>query len=542
MGRRQGITLIGGVLLLLPAFLVNVAAQTPANPTVVKAPEPAPANATDAGKLKQALILYSAGKYRDTLAQLASIRSQGEIAATVAYWRGLCHFKLNEFTKATQFLEEARSQGANASDLDYSLGQAYYASQRLEPATLAFRRSKRRGYKPATSTYYLAFIAQTLERDHEANELYAELANASEDPDKVKQAALFQMAEIRYELAKKIKGRVKRERALEEIIIPAFEKARDEESDTPSYKEASARITEIEELLAKSRPPKFLTFRGTFQFGYDSNVISKADESVLAVSDQDSFVFKPTLRGNFNHQLSEKFSLLGGLRFAGKLHSRRSTPEVYKNDNFTLEPALTLERMHTLFNKKGTWYLTAEYNYQVQDYNRKHGFDYYSRSLNIELGERADFFETGQTDIKAKLKFYENYNPSSNSLQPGIDLNQKFNLGPSRISTTLAVDWLYARAAIDDTITYKFNNRYPWDIDKRWNLTPKLNFSVTDTKARRAQRGFEQKINPGLTLRRSLRNGATLRFIYDFTRNLSKDRRNQQYKRQEIAVSYEVRF
>jgi hypothetical protein len=158
------------------------------------------------------------------------------------------------------------------------------------------------------------------------------------------------------------------------------------------------------------------------------------------------------------------------------------------------------------------------------------------------MGQRASPFSFGQTQLKGNIKLFESYNPSTNSIQPGLELNQKISIAGRKLSTTLGVDWLKSRSRTNDTVTYKLNNRYPIELGNNYNLTPKLNFSALDSKLRYASRGLERKFNPGITLRKTLESGGIWRLSYDFTRNFSRDKRNQQYKRHELAISYELQF
>ena len=505
--------------------------------------------------LKRALDAFSKGKYSETLTILEQMHGDRETEALVHYWKGHCRFKLKDFALATSELRQAISLGMKADDLQFTLGQSLFAAQKLEEAKAAFERSAEQKYKVGPSLYYVGYILQTLERNRSAAETYAQVIKLRDDPDKVKQAALFQIAEMKYDAYERDrpdpedKGETAKRserpglRNLEQNILPMYIEARDMEAGTPTYSEAKAKVDEIKNFLAKKKPKSYITARATFEFGYDTNVITKADENtVTSISQQDSAVFKPTLRINYEKPIGKKWSMDLGLRAAAKLYTERGTASIHKNDNFTVEPAAAFERKNTLFAEPGTLFLTYEYNYQLQDYKFQHHFPYFSRSHNFESGQRMNPFKTGQSTLKANIKFFESQNPATNSIQPGVELNQKFKIGAHSLSSTLGLDWLIARTAINDTATIKFNNRYPIDWGKGWNFTPKLNFSLIDPHNARPTRGVEKKWNPGLSFRKQLESGAIWRLSYDYTRIISKDKVNQQYSRHEYALSYEVRF
>lgn len=523
------------------AFLLACACAAFAGNPVAEAAPPATGNTAI---MKRALLLYSQGKYSDTIQALNQIKHPTRDAkAAVHYWKGHCLFKLKEFTAAIHEFRAAEREGMKAADLNFTLGQSLYAAQRLEEAKSEFEKSAAKGFKKGPSLYYVGYIYQTLEKKRTAAETYAKVIRLPDDPDKVKQPAKFQIAEMKYAAFQEQDPKNQRFAHLEDHILRLYTEARDMDEESATYAESKARIEEIRAYLAKHKPKFPLVSRATFEFAYDSNVITKADGSLItSISRQDSFVFKPTLRLNYLTNLGNKWSIDFGLRSVAKLHSARSTPDIYKNDNFTFEPAATVEKTNVVFGKPGTYYFTYEYNYQLQDYLKRHEFPYYSRSHNFETGQRANMFATGQTTLKGNFKFYENYNPAQNSLQPGLDLNQKFKIGENSLSTTLAVDWLTARAKINDTVTYKWNNRYPIDWGKNWNFTPKFNLWFVDTKYARVTRGIEKKWNPGLSFRKQMEDGGIWRLSYDFTRNISLDKQNQQYRRHEVALSYEKKF
>ena len=510
-----------------------------------------PAAASTADFLKKALVSYTQGKYAETLDALAQIQGDRDTKATVDYWKGHCQFKLKEYDKAILSFRAAIAGGSKNNDQFFVLGQSYFASQKLEEAIPYFEKSAEVNFKRGASYYYVGYIYQILDRRRSATDMYAKVMALPKDADKVKQASLFQVAEMKYSTFQERVETLKQENklvglarlnALEKNILPYYELARDYETGTQSHDEAKAKILEIEKFLVKSKPKAFLTARATMEFSYDSNVITKADESVSSISQKDSFIVKPTIRLNNMTNLGGKWSLDSGLRTAMKLHSRRGIQDVFKNDNITIEPSFNLERQNMLFSEPGELFFLYEWNYQFQDYKKQHKISYYSRSHNFEIGQRASPFAIGQTSLKANFKFYENYDPGSNSLQPGAEINQKTKIAGRSLSTTIGVDWLFARKNTNDTITYKFNNRYPIELGNEYNLTPKFNFSVLDSQKSYATRGMERKFAPGIALRKTMEKGGIWRLSYDFTRNLSKDKANQQYRRHEVAISYEHRF
>jgi Flp pilus assembly protein TadD len=111
----------------------------------------------DKAALEKAFGLYQTGAYAQSAAALEKISpSDRETQATVAYFKGLNHAKLQEFSKAAKSFREAISLGEKAKEIHYELGQVLYADQMLDEASSEFRKSIVNEYKVAASAYYIA--------------------------------------------------------------------------------------------------------------------------------------------------------------------------------------------------------------------------------------------------------------------------------------------------------------------------------------------------------------------------------------------------
>jgi len=279
-------------------------------------------------------------------------------------------------------------------------------------------------------------------------------------------------------------------------------------------------------------------------FRYDSNIITRADEATVAVSDKDSFVWKTDLRATYRGDLGDKWRITAEMKGIITLHSERSNSDIFTNDNINIWPALRFNRPHRWWGDDFEHIINTEVNYTLQDYKKLHEFSYYSRFVNLEFGQRGTIWDTGKSTIRFDFKFYQSYDDTLDSVTYGLYFNQKFKLGEDKLSTTVETDFLQSRTASKDTVTYKLNNRYPIAISlfgADYKIIPKLNFWIIDTKRQRSSRGYERRINPSLTLRRRV--GAWIwKLGYEYTRVLSQDKANFQYKRNEVFLNAAYRF
>lgn len=512
------------------------------------APAFAALKAADLNHYEAAQKLYLEGNYPAALAAAEKMGSgDRETRAARAFFLAGTYAKMQAFDKALPYFKEAKDSGAVAPNFAYDYGQAFFAAHQLAEAEAQFIESIKSKFKVAASAYYVGYIRQLQENYPGAKDFYQRIQRLGTDPDQVKQPALLQMAEIEYERAQTVAPKEKRHDVLRMEVLPLFELVRSHAPGTPSYTQANARINEIERETAPVAermangiplPIKPYSLRLSQDFAYDSNVITEADDAIVQVSNKDSVVSRTALLTKYQWNYARRFSFIPELYAAGIFHSRRSEPRVHQNDNVTLAPALRTKYEHMSLGAPATAIFDIEFNYMLRDYRQAHQLPFYSRFWNLSLGERVKWFKTGTTTLKFSFKFYENYDPSRNSLSPAVTLQQNVRIfGAYDLQNSLTADYLRARDDINDESNYRLRHvvTFPklfWKMD----FTPSLAFNLKDTMKQKGTRGNEFLVNPSALLSREFAKNWEGNFEYAFSRNFSKSKDQYQYSKHEVRT------
>jgi tetratricopeptide (TPR) repeat protein len=498
--------------------------------------------------LSEALNLFNKGAYSQSIDKAKQVKGKdSETQEKLDLFIATTYAKMQAFDKALPFYKKAENLNSKAPNLNYDMGQAYFATQNLKEAEEQFKKSIAKKFKVAASAYYVGYIRQLKEDREGAKDFYLRIQKLADDPDKVKQPALFQLAEIELEHFNKEENKTRRLKLIDRQVLPLFKNAKNFESDTPTYEAAVAKIAELERELevithrmvnGNPIPKKPYTLKLSQDFTFDSNVITQADGALVQVSDKDSLISKTGVLAKYQFNWRQRFSFVPELNASLTMHSRRSTPRVYQNDNISINPALRSKWEHFSRGKAATGLFDIEYAYMLRDYAQAHKFPYYSRSLNLVFGERVTWFATGSTTVKFSFKLAENYNPDRNALTPQVSFQQNVKIyGKYDLQNTFTADYLRARNDFNDEKNYKLrhNVTIPNAFEKV-GVTPSLSITMKDTMKQKGNRGNELLINPSVSLSRDLIENLDSTFEYSFSKNYSKDKLNYQYTKHEIKL------
>lgn len=423
-------------------------------------------SASDLKRFEEAKSLFQKGAYAQAVASANQIKSSDSATmAKVALFQATSYSKMQAFDKALPHYKKAENLKSKEANLPYDYGQALFATQNLREAEVQFKKSIQRQFKQSASAYYVGYIRQLLEDRQGAQDFYSRIQKLSTDPDNVKQPALFQIAEIENDFFDKEEDKARRLKLKDLKVLPLYKRARDYASGTVTYTEAVAKISAIEAEIAEvygrmvngnPMPRKPYSLRLGQEIGYDSNVITEADDALIEVSDKDSLISKTSVLGKYQFNWRRTFSFIPELSASANFHSRRSTSRVYQNDNLVVAPAIRTKWEHTSRGKPATALFDLEYNLMLRDYEAQHKFPYYTRSLNFVAGERVTWFKTGSTTVKASIKFTENYNPERNAYSPALSFQQNVKLSERYdLQNTFTADYLRARNDFNDERNYR---------------------------------------------------------------------------------------
>lgn len=504
--------------------------------------------------LQTALADIQKGAYSSALENLEKVRPKDN---TVQYWSGVCAYKLQKFDLAAKRLK-APAEDKAFEDAPYLLGQSYYALQEYRKAEPAFQKSLERNYKQGATLYYLGYISNVLEREDKALEYYDRILALPASDSDMKLPAQFQIGEVHFERAKDLTGNDKkaaRKKIFLEQATPAYKRVIEMDAESALAMQAKGRLDEIQRRLGvdvphtksgAAVPARAWVVRASEDVKYDTNIINEADNRTIKVSNAGSLYEKTSLFGKYEYIWKNWLALTPELSLDGSYHFRRGNPSVYANDNTNATPAVRARLDHMVKGKPAGGLVEYEFAYGTRDYLSTKTQRYYTRSSNIIIGERIEYFAIGGTSLKFNLKLSENQNRAQNFLGPAVSLSQIWTLvKPYVLSSIFTFELQRAKSTFYDQRIYKLNLSY--GIPKiYWNTSADLafGFTVTDTMNQQATRGFEKTIAPILTLTRFIDKADkfAVNFNYAYTRNNSSDKTNYAYAKHVIGLGGQYTF
>ena len=499
--------------------------------------------------LSDAYVLFRKGAYDAAIEKSLTIHtSDPKMQATIAFFVASNYSKSQAFDKAIPYYSKALLLNPNIENIHYDFGQAYFAVQNLAEAESHFKKSVERNFKIGASLYYIGFIRGLLDDLVGAEENYNRILALPNDSEKIKQSALYQIADLEYEKAKSLQGKEAQAKTLQVKILPLFEKAKNFELGNPTSVQAGQKIKTIEGEISEffqtmqngiplPRQPFALTISQTM--GYDSNVTTQPDDALVEVSNKDSYISTTNLLGKYQFNFRRVVSVIPEVSAAYTYHLRRSTPKVYQNDNLVLGPALRTKFEHFSRGNPATFLVDLEFNYMLRDYLAAHQLPFYSRYWNLSAGERLKWFATGSTTVKMSLKLFESYNPSRNSYSPQFSLQQNIKIFKKwDLSNTFTADYLHARDDSNDERNFKLRHSVTFSrLIEKIDVIPSFSVSVKDTLMQKAARGNETMLNPSLAINRELSERVDCGFEYAYTKNYSLAEQTYKYTKHEVKFS-----
>jgi tetratricopeptide (TPR) repeat protein len=527
--------------------------------SLIFAPALARASTSEAGQkaLADAFVLFSKGAYSQAIDKAEQIKAtDAETRASIYFFEGNAQSKMQAFDKAVVNFRKAIQAGSLEPSVHYDLGQALFASQELKAAEAEFRISIVRKFKMGASAYYIAYIRSVLDDKPGARDFYGRISKLSHDPDKVKQSSLLQIAELSFEDATEMKADPKkkaaRKRMLEGETLALYRRARDYDPATPVADQARARIGEIEgqleEMVERMRngnplPRQPWALLLSQDLTYDTNVITQADQASIQVSNADALISKTGFIAKYQFSLAKTFSIIPELGSSITYHSRRSTPNVYQNDNVSISPALRTKYEHWSGGKPATLQLDLDFNLLLRDYQKAHQLPFYTRYYQTSLSERVKWFSTGNTTFKAAIKFMEYYDPSKNYYAPTLSITQLISVGSQSLVNTLSYDYQHTRDDFNDERNYRFRTSMNFSqVIEKIDVTAAIGMYVKDTMKQKGTRGNETNLAPNVALTRPFSKHIDGMLEYTWTKNFSLSKDVYEYTKGEVHFGMSYNF
>ena len=499
----------------------------------------------------EAFQLYQKGSYAEAIEILSkATASQPKDQAHIAHWKGLCLSRIQSFEQAISAFQEAIKLGGDDPDLNYELGQALYATQQLKLAREAFRNSVAKGYKTGTSTYYIGFIEQILENYRSALKEYRAILRLKNDPERVKQAALLQIAQLRLNLAQENKHREDRLNTLINKVIPFYKRVADYDPHSVAGVEANAQLTQIQQEVAREQSTTFQSgvpiplqnwvLRVSEDLRYDTNVVTKANDSILQISNAGSYFSRTNTYARYDFNIKRSWVISPEVDISYTKYSNQTEPFSFQNDNLNSNASLKARYEHTFFKLPAAFNFNSDFNYFMRDWQFNHSLPFYSRFYNFTLSERLPLFSFGGTTFSAGMKLFSSQDGSQNALNPTVSITQNFQLNHGGgLSLTLMTDYNRARNAFYDRRDYRATTGLSIPhLIAQFDLFCVFDITFVDNINQRATRGIEKTISPSLILSRTFMSRLTLNLNYAYITNLSDDQQLYAFSKHLFGIGF----
>ncbi len=504
-----------------------------------------------------AVELFSQGKYQTAIEELKEIElklsaSKGvsrQLLGFVAYWKGICYNRSQDYPGAIENFDKALSHEYSPLDLNYEYGQALFAAEKLAEARIQFRESLKKKFKRGVSLYYIAFISKELGQKNKAYTFFRAIGKLDEDEAfEVIQAAEMQIGDIYLEQVEK---RIDAFRAVDTYVIPQYERALALNPESPLGPVIREKIVKLQRkydlVLFQLRngrpaliPPYFV--RLAQEFGQDTNVTFSPAETTISKSKQGSSYSRTDVVGRYTFYVEDYFSIAPEFR-ANLTHYFNRIPEIYRNDNYLLAPAIRTAYEHSFRKKPASFLVDYEYSEARRDVNAREEFDFNSRTHALMLGERFNFFRYGESVARVRYRLLDSFLSDSDSTSTSLVFEQVMSIGLTTLLFYGSYDMMRVKNESFDTNGLTFRTDLILPRFEDW-FTPSLALSLTSTDPinNRAVRGRELLLNPSIRLSRTFAQRWRSNLKYEYQKNNSKDKNNFAFTKSIYALEFEYLF
>jgi tetratricopeptide (TPR) repeat protein len=509
------------------------------------------------GIFKDAAVYFSQGKYQATVEELKSVEErllQGKITnqqtlGLIQYWKGITFNRLQNFDLAIQSFDKALGHEYAPLDLHYEYGQALFAADKLDQARLQFRESLKRKFKRGVSLYYIGYISKEMgDRKKAYTFLKAVSKLEPEEAKDVAQPAEMLIGDIYLE---QIESRSDAFKTVDNYVIPQYQKALAIDTKSSLAPVIQDKIIKLQRkydlILFQLRngrptlsPPYFL--RASQEMGQDTNVTFSPADTTISKSKQASGFTKTDLLGKYTFYHKDFLSIAPEFRFNRTYYFNR-VPEIHRNDNYLLAPAVRTAYEHTLWGKPASILFDYEYSEARRDVDAKEELEFSSRAHTLTVGERFNFFNSGESIIRLRHRVLESYLPSSDSTTSSLIFEQIKGWGVHTLLYYMSYDRMRVDAEIFDTDSFTFRGDLIMAQFRDW-FTPSFGFAITATDPinDKENRGMEILINPSARLARTFGKNWRANLKYEYQKNNSEDEENFAYTKSIYAFELEYIF
>jgi hypothetical protein len=286
-------------------------------------------------------------------------------------------------------------------------------------------------------------------------------------------------------------------------------------------------------------PPHFL--RGAQEIGYDTNVTFSPAETTVSKAKQGSLYSKTDFIGRYTYYIKDYVGVSPELRFNNTYYFNR-VPEIYRNDNYLIAPAIRTSYEHTLWKKPASVLVDYDFSESKRDVEANKKLIFSSRSHTLMLGERFNYFKAGESIVRIRHRNLTSYLSNSNSKTTSLVFEQVKTFSIHTLLLMMSYDLFRVENSDLDTNSFSFRGDFIMARFRDW-FTPSFSLAVTSTNPiNNSSRGRELLLNPSLRLSKTFKKAWRANARYDFQNYSSKDKDNFAYQKQLLAFEVEYLF
>lgn len=506
---------------------------------------------------QKAAQLYAEGKYESVVSELTDIEKKLSSTSApnksdlgfIAYWLGLTNSRLQEFPEAILQFNKALVLEYSPQDLNYEYGQALYAMERYSEARIQFKESLKKKFKRGVSLYYIAYLSKELGDKKKAVTFFKAVDRLGpEEAGEVKQASEMIIGDIYLEQVEKHPDAF---RAVETYVIPQYQKAFEVDEKSKLASVIKEKIIELQRkydlVLFKMRngrptliPPYFL--RVALEVGQDSNVTFSPTETTVSKSKQNSIYSKNDVFGRYTFYHKNYLSIAPELRFNYTRYYNR-VAEIYRNDNYLVAPAIRSAYEHDWRGKAASVLFDYDFSQSQRDVEANKKLQFSSRSHTFMLGERINYFQSGETIVRLRHRVFDSYQDDNDGTTSSLVFEQIKTMGINTLIFYFSYDRLRNENEIYNTNSVSLRTDYIMARFRDW-FTPSIGLGLTSTDPinARSTRGRELLINPNARLSKTIGKNWRANLKYDYQQNNSKDKSNFAFKKHTYSFELEYLF
>lgn len=534
------------LLLIMSSVCLSVYGQEPSKEIEVAAKNTV---------FKDASSAFKEGKYHATVIELSSLEQKinenkltKSLLGLTSYWKAICYNRIQDFPLAISYFDKALGMGYQPLDLNYEYGQALFAAEKLQEARIQFRESLKKNFKRGVSLYYIAYLSKELGDKKKAVTFYKAIEKLPEEESRdVKQASEMQIADIYLEQADKHPDAF---RAIEAYVLPQYQKAYETDPDSGLAPQIQDKIRSLQQKydlvlfnLRNGRPalnpPYFARF--ALEYGVDSNVIFSPTQQSVSESKKKSSFIKTDVMGRYTLYHRDYLSIAPEFRFNYTRYLNRE-PEIFRNDNYLLAPAIRTAYEHTLWNKPASILFDYDYADGRRDVEAQKKLEFSFRSHTLMLGERFNYFSWGESIVRLRRRIFDSYISTSNSNTNSISFEQVRNFTVNTLLFYASYDMERVESDVFDKNSLTLRADLLMGNYRGW-FTPSFGLGITRVDPiNNTGRGTEYLINPSARLSRIFKKSWRGNLKFDYQDYKSDDTANFAYKKYTYSFELEYLF